>query len=93
MRYTIDGETLANGHKDTIIMWDAITGEHKNTITGLPDYIGDFSFSPLGRIIVSVTYDGVVCISDAADGKQIKSFTVEMKEGVFSVGFSQMGNM
>ena len=50
LRFSHDGKTLASGNKDTIIMWNAITGEDKSTITGLPENIADFSFSPLGRI-------------------------------------------
>ena len=77
MKFSLDGKTLASGNKDTIILWDTITGEHKDNITELPDYIADFSFSPDGTTIVSVSGGGVVSVSDATTGELKKSFTVK----------------
>lgn len=91
LRFSNDGKTLSSGGRDSIIMWDATTGEYKKTITQLPGHIADFSFSPLGRIVVSVTWVGEVCISDSATGEKMKLYDVEMKDSVFSMGFSPDG--
>ena len=88
LNFSLDGRTLASGNEDTIILWDAITGEHKNTITGIPNNISDFSFSPDGTDIVSVTGEGEVSVTDATTGELKKSFTVKMTGYVISVGFS-----
>ena len=93
LNFSLDGNTLASGNKDTIILWDAITGEHKDTITGIPNNISDFSFSPDGMDIVSVSGGGVISVTDATTGELKKSFTVKMTEGVISVGFSQDVNL
>ena len=93
LRFSNDGKTLASGNKDTIILWDTKTGEHKDAITGLPDYIADFSFSTDGSTIVSITWDGVVSVADVKTGILKKSFTVKMTEGVFCVGFSPDRNL
>ena len=37
LTFSPDGKTLANGGGGTIRFWDTITGEQKQTFTGLPE--------------------------------------------------------
>ena len=88
LTFSPNSKTLASGSGDTIQFWDTTIGEHKDTLTGLPEFFSYFSFGPGGKTIVSVTWEGEVCISDVITGNPRKTFTVKMTDSVFCVAFS-----
>ncbi|MDE0635888.1 MAG: sigma-70 family RNA polymerase sigma factor [Candidatus Poribacteria bacterium] len=93
LTFSPNSKTLASGSGDTIQFWDTTIGEHKDTLTGLPEFFSYFSFGPGGKTIVSVTWEGEVCISDVITGNPKKTFTVKMTDSVFCVAFSPDGKI
>ena len=93
LTFSPDGKVLASGTGGIIQFWDTIIGEQKDTLTGLPENIGNLSFNPDNKTIVSVTWDGEVCISDTITGKPKKIFTVRMTDSAFSIAFSPDGEI
>ena len=58
MAFSPDGTTFASGSEDRVYLWDAFTGEHKQTLTGVsrtvtgkPGTVGGFVFSPDGTVL------------------------------------------
>ncbi|MCG9126251.1 sigma-70 family RNA polymerase sigma factor [Candidatus Poribacteria bacterium] len=91
--FSPDGKILASGSGDTVRFWDTMTGEHKGSLPGLPEYISYFSFSPDGEKIVSVTWGNEVCISDVITGKSEKTFKVENTDSVGCAALSPDGKV
>ena len=86
--YSPDGITLASGHWDnTVRLWDAITGEHKQTLTGLTDDVLSVAFSPDGSMLAGGSYDKTICLWDVVTGAHQHTLTGHMGR-VTSVAFS-----
>ena len=58
--FSPDGSRIVSGSGDnTVRVWDAVTGEVINTLTGHSGYVFSVSFSPDGSRIVSGSQDNI----------------------------------
>ena len=55
-----DGKAIASGSWQEIRMWDAATGEHRQTLTGHASLVKSLAFSPDGGTLVSGGEDGTI---------------------------------
>ena len=80
--YSPDGSTLATGDLiGEIRLWDAVTGQHKATLTGHPDQnVVSLSFSADSRMLASGGTDRIIRLWDAVTGQQLKIFTEHVHE-------------
>ena len=63
--YSPDGSILASGNHDQVIcLWDAATGELKNTFTGHNHRVGNVAYSPDSSTLASGSGDGTVLLWD-----------------------------
>ena len=83
---------LASGHWDsTVHLWDALTGEHKQTLTGLTDSVYSVTFSPDGGTLAGGSYDKTICLWDAVTETHQHTLTGHTGR-VSSVAFNPDGN-
>lgn len=92
--FSPDGKTLANGtnYEDTIHLWDVVTGQKKDTLTGHTDWVIAVAFSPDGKTLASGASwkDNTVRLWDAVTGQHKRTLTGHTY-GVSSVVFSPDG--
>ena len=100
LAYSPDGKTLATSSRDdlgkekdtTIQLWDAVTCEHKATLTtGHRETIWSIAFSPDSRTVAGGGGDGTVYLWDATNGELKTTLAEHGKNYVFSVAFSPDG--
>ncbi len=92
--FSPDGNTIASGSRDnTIILWDAHTGNHIRTLTGHTRPVESVSFSPDGNTIASGDgfRDNTLRLWNAHTGKHIRTLKGHTAP-VLSVSFSPDGN-
>ena len=88
--FSPDGQTIASGGRDHVRLWDAYTGEHKQTLKG-QNWISDVAFSPDGQIIAaSTSQDSTILLWDVHTGEHKQTLRGHTK-GVWSVAFSPDG--
>jgi WD40 repeat protein len=68
--FSANGQRIASGsHDRTVKIWDAATGECKQTLEGHSNWVMSVVFSADGQWIASGSHDGTVKIWDAATGE------------------------
>jgi len=88
--FSPDGKTIVSGSLDkTVRLWDAASGELKQTLGSHLDIVRSVSFSPDGQTIFSGSWDKTIIIWDAASGKRKDTRTFDKK--VDSLAFSPDG--
>ncbi|EMD38758.1 hypothetical protein CERSUDRAFT_112472 [Gelatoporia subvermispora B] len=76
LAYSKDGTLVASGGADRrIIIWDALTGEHKQTLEGHDSGILNIVFSPDGERLISVANQDHCRVWDLSSGRMITSIT------------------
>ena len=90
--FSSDGKTLFCGTDDGIHLWDAHTGEHKNTLTGHTDWVRTIALSLGGNTLASGSADTTIRLWDAYTGEH-KRTLVGHKKQVNSIAFSPDGKI
>ena len=83
----IDLKIVSGSGNNTIKIWDALTGQLINTLTGHHDWVRSVAFSPDNSKIVSGSDDKTVKIWDALSGQLINTLTGH-SGFIWSVAFS-----
>jgi FOG: WD40 repeat len=54
--------------RNSVYVWDVVTGGLRSTFSGHSDIVKNISFSPDGHLIASASYDGTIRLWDIATG-------------------------
>jgi WD40 repeat protein len=86
--FSPDGQTLASGSYDeTIRLWDAKTGDKRQTLEGHIGWVDSVAFSPDGQTLTSGSSDKTIRLWDAKTGGELQ--TLEGRpDSVHSVAFN-----
>ena len=91
--FSPDGTTLASGSADnTIILWDATTGQYKETLIGHKRAVYSIAFSPDGTTLASGSWDRTIKLWDTATWKY-RHTLVGHEKVVYCVAFSPDGQI
>jgi len=93
LAFSPDGSLLATGGVGKIIIWEPASGEQVMTLTGHSEQqIEWISFSPDGKRLATVSFDGVGIVWDLASGVEV--FTIhDESEWVFNFVYSPNGKV
>ncbi|MDL1924642.1 hypothetical protein FBQ95_18750, partial [Chloroflexi bacterium CFX3] len=73
--YAPDGARLVSASSDnTLIVWDAATGEKRQTLRGHTDWVRAVAYAPDGARLVSASDDNMLIVWDATTGKALYTF-------------------
>ncbi|HEY9830275.1 MAG TPA: NB-ARC domain-containing protein [Stenomitos sp.] len=87
------GGILASGSEDrTIKLWDILSGQHLNTLTGHKDAVFSVLFSPDGQTLCSGSLDGTIKLWDILTGECRKTLQGH-RGGIWSISLSADGKL
>ncbi|CAE7823933.1 HET-E1, partial [Symbiodinium sp. CCMP2456] len=91
VQWSPNGGTIVSGSSDNLVrVWDAVTGNCLQTLTGHMAEVSSVAYSPDGTRILSGSWDNTIKIWDAVTGNCLQTLTGHMDE-VFSVAYSKDG--
>src|SRR5262249_29177911 len=98
LAYSPDGKYIASGSYQEVKLWDAKTGELRNTIPGFAERVVCLAFSPDGKLLAAgggaPTQEGELKLLDVADAKVIQDINHNVHSPtVVAVAFSPDGKM
>jgi WD40 repeat protein len=85
-----DKHIISGSYDATVRVWDAVSGDCQNTLTGHTSSVTSVAFSPDGKQIVSGSWNGTVRVWDAVSGECQNTLTGHTSS-VTSVAFSPDG--
>lgn len=89
--YSPNGRLIAAGDDNgSVRMFDATSGELRQTLTGHADTVGAIAFSADGRIMASGSYDNTICLWDVANGHRTNTL-LKHRGWVYAVAISPNG--
>ena len=94
--YSPDGKTLASGKENgTVILWNAISGEERATLTGHMDPVSNVAFSPDGKTLASTGRykDKTIRFSDVATASHLLTKFTGHTDYISSIAFSADGTI
>lgn len=92
--FSPDGKTLAIGSRDIkeIELWDAVSGEHKATLTEHTDDVYNLIFNPVdGRTFAGIGGDSTIRLWDAVTGEHLHTITGYTRS-ISSISFNADGS-
>ena len=91
VQWSPNGGTIVSGSDDNLVrVWDAVTGNCLQTLTGHTILVTSVAHSPDGTHILSGSWDSSIKIWDAVTGNCLQTLTGHTYE-VFSVAYSPDG--
>ena len=91
--FSPDSKTLTSGSADnTIILWDATTGQYKQTLIGHKRAVYSIAFTPDGQTLASGSWDRTIKLWDTTTWKY-RHTLVGHEKVVYCVGFSPDGQI
>jgi hypothetical protein len=84
------GTVLAVPSGNDVMLFDAVTGQYRRTLTGHTGEVYCFAFSPDGRLLASAAWDHTVRLWDLASG-QTRHVLAGHRDQVYGVAFAPDG--
>ena len=80
------GDDIVSGSDDnTIIIWDAKTGEKIRTLEGHRNRVSSVAIAPSGDYIVSGSWDNTIIMWDAKTGENIRTIRLDDYNSLFYI--------
>ena len=86
----VSGDPEWKDWTNTIYLWDVMTGELRQELTGHTDDVPSISFSPDGKTLASASDDSTICLWDAMTGER-RHTLIGYASWISSVSFSPDG--
>ncbi|GAB4396075.1 MAG: hypothetical protein OHK0053_08990 [Microscillaceae bacterium] len=77
---------VASAAGETILLWEVATGKEIRRMEGHRGFVTDLAFSPDGRYLLSVAWEGEIKLWNLAEGKEVRQFSGTTQH-LYSVAF------
>ncbi len=92
-----DGNTLASGAYQEVVLWDTKTGKIKHRLKDFAERVVALAFSPNGQFLATgggaPTEEGEIRVFEVATGKETMKLKAPHSDTVFGVAFSPDGKI